>query len=89
MSYTDKEFIDAVNERLRKDEECHRQVLEAFEAKKRQWATETVRKIIAEQGLIVTDEEFQQCVQEALRIMDEHPHRGTIVVNEIQLGGAS
>lgn len=87
MSYTDEELIEHVNAQIRRDEELHRETLECLEVKKALHARQTLRKIVTEQSISLTDEEFEQAVQESLRFMDTQPVQCTIVVNEIQLGG--
>src|SRR6266849_4906792 len=86
MSYMDKDIIEAIGAYSRKEEKCMREIHASLEFKTREFATEMVRKAIAEKGLTISDEEFQQCVREALEYIEAHPHRCGIVVNEIQLG---
>ena len=86
MSYSNEEITKSVNEHLRQSEECQRQMLETLEFKKRQWVTQNVQRIIAEQGATITDDEFQQIVENSLQFMNDQEAQGTIVVNEVTLG---
>jgi len=88
MHYTNKELAEQANEQLRKSEEYRRQILETIAVKKRQCAEDVARKVIAKQGLVVNDEEFQQIVDHVMQIMDKQGEQSMIVVNEINIGEA-
>ena len=62
--YADKELIEHVNEQIRRDEEDHRETLECLEIKKRMRIEEIVRDIAVKQGIILSDEEIGQIVQQ-------------------------
>lgn len=91
MHYTNEEIEEikeSVNEQLRQDEECRRQILETIAFKKRQHAEDIAKKVIAEQGLIVSDDEFQQIVEHVMQLTNRQGNQGAIVVNEINIEGA-
>lgn len=87
MHYSNEEITKRADKQLRQSEECQRRILETVDFAKRQWVIQNLERIIAEQHADITDEEFQQLVENSLQFMNEQEARSNIVVNEITLGG--
>lgn len=87
MNYSNEEITKRANKHLRQSEECQRRILETVDFAKRQWVIQNLERIIAEQKADITNEEFQQLVENSLQFMNEQEMQRNIVVNEITLGG--